>query len=101
MDFVAALRALAPYATLAGLGLIVFYYLFRDVIRKNIFPTVSAINAYRLLRLVLVLTFVIAVSAIGVWLLAGQLTELRRAEMATADRKAAAEKLAAEQRAAE
>lgn len=73
MEFVGALKAIAPYAGLGGIGLIVLYYLFRDFINKKIFPQLPAAKAYRLLRLFLCLTFVIAALAMLVGVVATQL----------------------------
>lgn len=64
MEVVSALKAVAPYAGVGGLGLVVFYYLFRDFVNKKIFPQLPVAKAYQLLRLFLVLTFTIAVLAL-------------------------------------
>ena len=54
----------AKVAGIGGLSLGVFLLLFREVIRKQIFPTLSDKNAYNLIRLFLHLTFSIA--ALGI-----------------------------------
>lgn len=45
----------------------VLLLIFREVIRKNIFPTLTNQNAYRTIRLLLLLTFTIAAFGIGAW----------------------------------
>jgi len=62
------IREVLQYAGLAGLALIVFYYLFREIIRKQIFPRLDPDRAYRILRLSLVLIFLIAVVGVAAWL---------------------------------
>jgi len=42
-------------------------WVFRDVIRKNIFPKLAAAEAYRLLRLIVLLAGLIGVAGIGSW----------------------------------
>jgi DNA segregation ATPase FtsK/SpoIIIE-like protein len=66
MDFAAVVRSVVPYLGIAGLGLVVFYYLFREFIRKSIFPQLPPGHAYRLLRLFLIFSFVVAVLAMAV-----------------------------------
>src|SRR4051812_15784450 len=57
----------AKAAGLAGIAILVFYYLFRDVIRKLALPTFSRDQAYKTIRLILTLTFLLAVAGIGAW----------------------------------
>ena len=61
------LETVGRIAGIGGLALGVFLLLFRDVIRKNIFPTLSDQNAYRLIRQFMYLTFGIAVLGIVAW----------------------------------
>jgi len=49
------------------LALGIFFLLFREVIRKSIFPTLKKDDAYRLLRLIAVLIWSVAVIGIGAW----------------------------------
>ncbi len=61
------LRQLGQVAGIGGLAFGVFLILFRDVIRKRIFPTLSRDHAYRIIRLFLVLTFLLAILGLGAW----------------------------------
>ena len=84
MEMAGALKAVAPYAGIGGIGLIVLYYLFRDFINRKIFPQLPAEKAYRLLRLFLSLTFVIAALAMLVGVVAHQMdrqSDAREAEI--------------------
>src|SRR5947207_1809572 len=61
------LQAVGKIAGIGGLSIGVFLLLFREVIRKNIFPTLSDDHAYRLIRQFMYLTFGIAVCGIAAW----------------------------------
>lgn len=63
------LSTLAQIAGIGGVALGVFLLIFRDVIRKKIFPQLTKQQAYRLLTLALVLTWSVAISGIIAWLL--------------------------------
>jgi hypothetical protein len=54
-------------AGLAGISVIVFYYLFREFIRKTIFPKLTKKQSYKLLRLFLILVFVTTIAGIVGW----------------------------------
>lgn len=54
-------------AGIAGITTIVFYYLFREVIRKLALPRFSREHAYKTIRLILVLVFLLAVIGITAW----------------------------------
>jgi hypothetical protein len=56
-------------AGIGGLALGVFLLLFRDIIRKNIFPKLPAPEAYRLSRLITWAVWSIAVIGIGAGIL--------------------------------
>ncbi len=56
-------------AGIGGIALGVFLLLFRDIIRKNIFPKLPALEAYRLLRVITLAVWSIAVVGIGAWVL--------------------------------
>lgn len=56
-----------PYAGVAGLGLLVFYLLFREVIRKKIYPQLTNKQAYKTLRNILILVWLIAMAGIIAW----------------------------------
>src|SRR5437660_736398 len=61
------LQALGKIAGIGGISVGVFLLLFREVIRKNIFPTLSDDHAYRLIRQFMYLTFAIAVCGVVAW----------------------------------
>ena len=61
------LKTLGQILGIGGLALGVFFLLFREVIRKSIFPTLKKDDAYRLLRLITVLIWSIAVIGIAAW----------------------------------
>ena len=61
------LETVGKIAGLGGLALGVFLLLFRDVIRKNIFPNLTRSQAFRLLMLVLVLVWSVALAGIAAW----------------------------------
>jgi len=61
------LKVVAQAAGIGGIALGVLLLLFREVIRKNLFPNFSREQGYRLIRLVVSLTFAIAVLGIGAW----------------------------------
>ncbi len=63
------LKAVGQIAGIGGLALGVFLVLFRDIIRKNIFSKLPAPEAYRLLRLITVAVWSIAVIGICAWVL--------------------------------
>jgi hypothetical protein len=62
------LKTLGQLLGIGGLALGVFFLLFREVIRKSIFPTLKKDDAYRLLRLITVLIWSVAVIGIAAWL---------------------------------
>ena len=51
------LKTLGAVAGIGGIALGVLLIIFRDVIRKNIFPTLGKTHAYQLLRLIIILAF--------------------------------------------
>ncbi|HEX8072365.1 MAG TPA: carboxypeptidase-like regulatory domain-containing protein [Pyrinomonadaceae bacterium] len=55
-------------AGIGGLALATVVYIFREVIRKEIFPQLTKDQAYNLLNRIIVLTFVIGVLGIGAYL---------------------------------
>jgi hypothetical protein len=54
-------------AGIGGIALGVFLLLFRDIIRKNIFPRLPAAEAYRLLRLITGAVWSVAIIGISAW----------------------------------
>ena len=63
------LQAVGKIAGIGGLALGVFVLLFEEVIRKNIFPTLSDDHASGLIRQFMYLTFAVAVFGIAAWTL--------------------------------
>ena len=61
------LEVAGKIAGIGGLSLGVFLLLFREVIRKNIFPNLTKDQAYKIIKLVVILTFSIAVFGISAW----------------------------------
>jgi len=61
------LKIVGQVAGIGGLALGVCLLLFRDVIRKNIFPNLNRQQGYRLLLLIVVLTWTIALAGLGAW----------------------------------
>jgi hypothetical protein len=62
------LKTLGQLLGIGGLALGIFFLLFREVIRKSIFPTLKKDDAYRLLRLISVLIWSVAVVGIAAWI---------------------------------
>jgi hypothetical protein len=60
-------RSIGPAAGLAGLVVGMIVILFKEIIRKRIFPLLPKRDAYRLLRTILVLAWSLAIVGIGSW----------------------------------
>jgi acyl carrier protein len=71
-------KALSGAAGLAGISVGVVVVIFREVIRKNIFPRLESQHAYALIRLIIILTFSVGISGMVVWAIdrSGFLTQL-------------------------
>jgi hypothetical protein len=65
------LKTVGQIAGIGGLALGVFLLLFRDIIRKQIFPQLAKKDAYRLLQLVAIRVFLIAALGIAAWVWTG------------------------------
>ncbi len=61
------LKTVGQVAGIGGLALGVFLLLFREIIRKSIFPTLTKAHAYRLLTLSAVLIWSVALAGLGAW----------------------------------
>jgi hypothetical protein len=61
------LKTFGQIAGVAGLSLGVLLVVSRDIIRKRIFPNLTQEHAYRLLRLVVILVWSMAVLGIAAW----------------------------------
>jgi hypothetical protein len=62
------LKTLGQILGIGGLAVGIFFLLFREIIRKSIFPMLKKDDAYRLLRLISVLIWSVAVIGIGAWI---------------------------------
>ncbi len=62
------LEALGQIAGIGGIALGVLLSVFRGVIRKAIFPTLSPDQGFRLLRLIIVSVWSVAVLGVGAWI---------------------------------
>jgi len=72
----ALLKVIAQAAGIGGISLGVLLLVFREVIRKNIFPKFKDEKlAYRLLRIMVVLVWSIAIIGIGAWVYTKYLTK--------------------------
>lgn len=63
------LKVVGQVAGIGGVALGVFLLLFRDIIRLKIFPELPPAEAYRLLRLITIAVWSVAVIGIGAWIL--------------------------------
>jgi hypothetical protein len=63
----ALLETMGKAAGIGGLALGVFLLVFRDVLLKGTLSKLSGKDSFRLLRLVTILTFVVAVAGLGAW----------------------------------
>lgn len=63
------LKSLGQIAGIGGISLGVLLLVFREVIRKNVFPMLSRDQAYKILRLTMVLVWSIAVIGVGAWVI--------------------------------
>jgi hypothetical protein len=61
------LKSVGAVAGIGGIALGVFLLLFRDIIRKNIFPKLPPQQAFRLLRLITVAVWSVALVGIAAW----------------------------------
>jgi len=61
------LKTLGEILGIGGVALGVFFLLFREIIRKSIFPTLKKDDAYRLLRLISILIWSVAVIGVAAW----------------------------------
>lgn len=66
------LKTLGQIAGIGGIALGVFLLLFRDLISKRIFPTLTRDQSFRLLRLIVILVWSVAIAGIGAWIWGGK-----------------------------
>jgi len=62
------IKTVSQTAGIGGVALGIYLLLFRDIIRKQIFPELSKQHAFRLLRLIAVLVWSVAVLGMGAWM---------------------------------
>lgn len=67
VDLPELLRVTAPYAALGGISIALVIWLFQNIIARDIFPQLSRLQAYRILRLVILLSFVLGMAGLGAW----------------------------------
>lgn len=63
----AIFKTLGETAGLAGLAIGMILLLYREIVRKNVFPALSKRDAYRLLRAIAVLSWSVAIVGILSW----------------------------------
>lgn len=73
------LETVGKIAGIGGLALGVFLLLFRDIIRKIVFPSFTKQQAYRFLRLIAVLVWTMAIAGLMAWTYTASLAAKRRA----------------------
>jgi hypothetical protein len=61
------IKTVSQTAGIGGVALGIYLLLFRDIIRKQIFPELSRQHAFRLLRLIALLVWSVAVLGMGAW----------------------------------
>ena len=61
------IKAFGQIAGIGGLSLLVFAWLFKEVIRKAIFPQLTREHAYQIIRLFMLLVFLLSFSGVGAW----------------------------------
>jgi hypothetical protein len=66
------LKVVGQIAGIGGLALGVFLLLFREIIRKKIFPMLPPAQAYRLLQMIIVAVWSVAILGIAAWVYVGQ-----------------------------
>lgn len=62
------LKAVGQIAGIGGLALGVFLILFKEIIRKNIFPKLNKEHAYRLISLISILVWSVAIVGVLGWI---------------------------------
>jgi hypothetical protein len=61
------LKVVAEVAGIGGIALVMFFYLNREVLRRNVFSSLTKQQSYRIIRLILVSCCVISLSGIAAW----------------------------------
>jgi len=68
MDEYSLIEKIGQIAGIGGVALGVFLLIFKEIIRKNIFPNLTRQQAYNIIKLIIVLTFLVAIFGIAAWL---------------------------------
>jgi len=63
------MEEILKYTGIGGLALSVLFVLFKNIIKKNIFPSLSQVQGYKILRLIIILVFVISLVSIIIYFL--------------------------------
>jgi hypothetical protein len=66
------IKIFGQVAGIGGLALGVFFYLFREIIRRNFFSKLTKRHSYDIIRLMLILIWSIAIVGIIAWIYAGK-----------------------------
>ncbi len=69
------LKIVGQVAGIGGLSLGVLLLVFREVIRKNIFPTLTKVQSFRIIKLIIWLTFAVALIGMGLWVFVARSSE--------------------------
>jgi hypothetical protein len=70
------LETVGQIAGIGGIAIGVFLVIFKDVIRKNVFRRLGTEHAYRLLRLIIILTWSVALVGIVAWMYPHQVPDI-------------------------
>jgi hypothetical protein len=77
------LKTLGQTLGIGGVAVGIFFLLFRELIRKSIFPKLDKDDAYRFLRLVSVMIWSVAVIGIGAWIFGDQKARTQQPSIST------------------
>lgn len=66
------IEIIAQVAGIGGIAVGGMVLIFRDVIRRNIFPMLTKKHSFELIRLIVILSFLMALAGIGAWLISTQ-----------------------------
>ncbi|ALP53282.1 hypothetical protein Tel_09000 [Candidatus Tenderia electrophaga] len=72
MSDVGVIKTFAQVAGLGGLALVLVLFVFRDVIRKDIFARLTKRQSYQLFRLIIIVTSLLSVTGMGAWVYVSQ-----------------------------
>jgi hypothetical protein len=67
METTSLIETVGKVAGIGGLAIGLCLLVFRDVVARNIFPSLTRNQSYRLLRMIIVFTFILGVSGIAAW----------------------------------